>query len=249
MLFANDDKPRLITRANFSGLPYALWYFECRLDCTKSYNWWNNEIRNPNGKMWESWDAVLDANGSPRIALYEPADPGLTVGGKLFYGWCDDDHPEIDSAPQCYDPGRQAFQLVQVAQGEGKNVDLALDAAGRTHMVYDAGERGTVADAWCDTACTDGGSWQRRVLETSAQLSEESAPPSPLSCDQEQQDRVWLDAIPQVTFDPQARLVVAYDTTNYARCYYVDPAHPGDPVYSRVEKLWWAVRWAQFPQP
>jgi len=124
---------------------------------------------------------------------------------------------------------------------------VAIDAQGRTHMVYDAGLRGTIGEVWCDSACTDAGRWQRRILETNAQLMREFAPASPLSCNQ--QDQVWLNAIPTVAFDPQGRLVVAYDTKNVARCFYYDPAHPNDPIYTKVERVGWAVRWAQFRRP
>jgi hypothetical protein len=57
------------------------------------------------------------------------------------------------------------------------------------------------------------------------------APSSPLSCDQ--QERVWLDAIPAIAFDNEGQLVVAYDVKNVTRCYY-DPAHPNDPIQDRA---------------
>jgi hypothetical protein len=52
-----------------------------------------------------------------------------------------------------------------------------------------------------------------------------------------------------VAFDAQGHLVVAYDVKNVARCYYYDPAHPNDQIYTKVERIWRAVRWAQFPRP
>jgi hypothetical protein len=174
----------------------------------------------------------LDAAGNPRVALYEPAAIDITVGGKLYYGWCDTDCAAAD-AP---------FQIVQVASGEGNSVDLAIDAQGRTHMVYDAGMRGTIGELWCDAGCDSASAWQRRILETSDQLMQEFAPASPLACDQ--QERAWLDSIPTVAFDAQGRMAVAYDTKNVATCYY--DQGPGKPPGSRVERLWWAVRWATF---
>jgi hypothetical protein len=186
--------------------------------------------------LWANWDLALDAQGHPRIALYEAAGIDITVGGKLYYGWCDH---------ACYD-GDAPFEIVPVASGEGQSVDLAIDPQGRTHLVYDAGQRGALGELWCDTDCTSAASWQRRILETSEQLMQQFAPASPLSCDQ--QERVWLDAIPQAAFDAQGRLVVAYDVKNVARCYSIDPADPTHPIYSKVERIWWAVRLAQFPQ-
>lgn len=46
--------------------------------------------------------------------------------------------------------------------------------------------------------------------------------------------------------DPTGRLVVAYDTKFVGRCFYHDPADPSHKIYSKIERIWWAVRWAQF---
>ncbi len=128
-----------------------------------------------------------------------------------------------------------------------RGVDLAIDPQGRTHLVYDAGQRGALGELWCDSGCTNPAAWQRRILETSDQLMQEFAPASPLTCDQ--QERAWFDAIPQVVFDAQGRMVVAYDIKNVARCYTIDPTDPTRRIYSEVKRIWWAVRWAQFPRP
>jgi len=135
-----------------------------------------------------------------------------------------------------------------VASGEGTNVDLAIDQQGRAHMVYDAGQRGVLAEMWCATNCISESQWQRRILKTTEQLTAEFAPASPLSCDQGVDQRIWMDAIPKLTFDPTGKLVVAYDVVNRATCYY---SAPGDPskVFSKVERIWWAVRWDNFDQP
>jgi len=37
-------------------------------------------------------------------------------------------------------------------------------------MVSAAGQRGTLGELWCDAGCTSADAWQRRILETSAQL-------------------------------------------------------------------------------
>jgi hypothetical protein len=127
------------------------------------------------------------------------------------------------------------------------NVDLAIDPQGRTHMVYDAGQRAIVAEAWCETGadCTQAGNWQRRILETSDQLKALFPVASPLTCDQQAQ-QAWFDSVPQATFDAQGNLVVAYDAKNVVTCYYTNPNNPTGPPLSRVERLWWAVRWAVF---
>jgi hypothetical protein len=233
----DGDRPRVLTRLNYSGLPVEVRYYECDLDCGSQDGWQYSALPYPDDKMWASWDLALDANGRPRVALYEPAGIDITVGDRLFYAWCDSD---------CAGGGAP-FQLVQVAGGEGQSVDLAIDGQGRTHMVYDAGQRGILGELWCDTGCESAESWQRRILETSEQLTQQLAPASPLTCDQ--QERVWFDAIPQVAFDAQGKLVVAYDATNYARCYTVDPADPTHRIYSEVKRIWWAVRLSQFAQP
>ena len=59
----------------------------------------------------------------------------------------------------------------------------------------------------------------------------------------------WLDELPAATVDAAGRLVVAYDTKFVARCFYYDPADPAHKIYTRVERVWWAVRWTQFPRP
>lgn len=236
LLFAGD-KPRILTRLNYGALPVALQYYECQQACDQQSSWSNTTIPHPDGnKQWANWDLALDANGRARVALYERAGIDIQVGGKLFYGWCDDN---------CGTP-EGAFQLVQVASGEGPSVDLAIDDQGRTHMVYDAGQHGVLGHLWCDGNCTTAEPWQRRILVTNEQLMSDYAPASPFTCDQ--MARAWLDAIPSVRFDSAGRMVVAYDVKNVATCYYHDPAKP-EPVITRVERIWWAVRWDQFAQP
>jgi hypothetical protein len=74
---------------------------------------------------------------------------------------------------------------------------------------------------------------RRELQQQHAQLMQEFAPASPLSCDQE--ERAWLDAIPTVAFDSQGRLIVAYDVKNVVVCYY--DQGPGQPPGSKVERL------------
>lgn len=154
--------------------------------------------------------------------------------GKLYYGWC---------TVQC--SGDDApFTIVPVASGEGLNVDLGIDSRGRAHMVYDAGQRGILAHLSCAGNCGDSAAWQRRVLETSEQLNTQFAPASPFTCSQIQ--RAWLDGIPSLAFGPSDEIVVAYDAKNVAVCYYQDPTDPTKPPSTRVDRIWWAVRWASF---
>jgi hypothetical protein len=228
-------KPRVVTRMNLSGSSIGTFYFACdEAECYQDFHWNRAQLVHPEGKQWANWDLALDAAGRPRVALYEAAPIDIHVGGKLYYAACDDICTVEDN-----------WQLTQIASGEGKNVDLAIDAAGRAHMVYDAGQRGAIGEVWCDANCSSSTQWQRRILERSEQLMQEFAPASPLSCDQE--ERAWLDAIPTVAFDSQGRLVVAYDVKNVVVCYY--DQGPGQPPGSKVERLWWAVRWAFFPRP
>jgi hypothetical protein len=230
----DGDQPRFVTRVTVSGLADRLAYFACDQGCDDPTSWASTALQHPEGRQWANWDLALDAAGKPRVALYDMPAPDIFVGGKLYYGWC---------TASCAAPDAP-FQIVQVASGEGMNVDLAIDAQGRTHMVYDAGQRGTLGEVWCDTNCTSAGAWQRRILETSAQLMQEFAPASPFTCDQ--QERAWLDAIPSVAFSPAGQLVVAYDTKNVAICYFTDPTDPSKPPSTRVERIWWGVRWASF---
>jgi hypothetical protein len=232
------DQPRVLTRLTYSGLPVSVEYYACDQACDQHDSWGSATIAHPDGdRQWASWDLALDANGQPRVALYEPANVDIQVTGRLFYGWCDND---------CTGEG-SPFQLVQVANGEGESVDLEIDHQGRSHLVYDAGQRGVLGHLWCDVNCTATDGWQRRILESNEQLMTEFAPASPFTCDQ--MTRAWLDAIPSLTLDSQGKLVVAYDVKNVATCYYTDPADPQHPVISRVERIWWAVRWAYFSQP
>jgi len=230
----DGDKPRMVISRYVSGLPTGLVYLTCDAGCDQTDSWSATEIAPPADKAWASWDLALDAAGRPRLALYEPPSIDIGVGGALYYAWCD--------ALDCARP--EAWQRTLVAHGEGMNADLLIDAQGRTHMVYDAGQRGVVGEVWCDAACTSAGAWQRRILETSPQLMQEFAPASPFTCDQLK--RAWFDAIPSVAFNPAGRLVVAYDIKYVATCYYSDPADPSKPPSTRVERIWWGVRWASF---
>jgi hypothetical protein len=237
VLLFDGDKPRVVTRLNLSGLPVSVNYYVCDENCAERTSWSSHTLVHPEGKMWANWDLALDANGRPHIALYEAASIDITVGGKLFYAWCE--------AENC--AAEENWNLTQVASGEGKNVDLGIDAGGRLHMVYDAGQRGTIGEVWCDTNCREATQWQRRILETSDELQAEFPVAAPFTCDQE--ERAWLDAVPAVDFDSEGQLVVAYDVKHVSICYYQDPANPEDPPMSRVERIWWAVRWAFFPRP
>jgi hypothetical protein len=230
------DKPRIVTRIRLTNMATDTVYFECDQDCDQDFNWSHVFLLNPNDNGWDSWDLAVDADGHPRVALYEPAPVDIHVGGKLYYAACD----KICSVAE-------NWQLTQVTSGEGKNVDLAIDPQGRTHLVYDAGQRGPLAESWCDAGCEQAARWQRRILETSEQLMQEFAPASPFTCNQ--QVRAWVDGIPSVAFDSQGKLVVAYDTRNVAICYYTDPNNPDGPPLSEVNRLWWAVRWAYFARP
>jgi hypothetical protein len=232
----DGDHPRVVLRTTLSGLPDAVYYFACdAMECVSDEDWASVELPYPGDQQWANWDLALDAQGRPRVALYEPAPIDIYVGGKLYYAWCD--------ADDCAQPG--VWQQTLVVEGEGKNVDLAFDAQGRAHMVYDAGQHGVIGEAWCDADCSSAAQWENRILETSEQLQQEFAPASPFTCDQD--ERQWLDAIPSVAFDSQGRLVVAYDTRNVTTCYYTDPSDPTGPPLSRVERLWWAIHWSFFP--
>ena len=126
-------------------------------------------------------------------------------------------------------------------------MDLALDPSGRMYLVYDAGQRGVLATLWCAAGCTDSTAWQRQVLKTTEGLEADFAPAIPFTCEQ-QQGKAWLDAIPSVAFW-QDQFAVAYDVKFVATCYYTDPNNPQDPITTRVERIWWAVRIDFFPQP
>lgn len=239
-LVFDGDKPRVLTRYNESGLPVRMEYYACDQNCGTRSGWARTIITHPEGKQWAGWDLALDAAGQPRIALYEAAPIDIRVGGKLYYGWCEAGCADVNAT----------FRIVQVAEGEGKNADLTIDEQGRTYLVYDAGQRGVLGAQACDGNCTNPGSWRRAILQTTEQLQQEFAPASPLNCAQnEEEGRAWLDAVPTTAFDRQGRLVVAYDVKNVAICYYTDPAHPNDPVWSKVERLWWAVRVGFYPVP
>ena len=56
----------------------------------------------------------------------------------------------------------------------------------------------------------------------------------------------WLDALPSAAVTPAGDLVVAYDAKYVGRCFYYDPADPTRKIYTKVERIWWAVRWAAF---
>lgn len=204
--------------------------------CEDESAWQQAILDYPNGKMWENWDLALDAAGRPRVALYEPPSIDITARGALYFAWCDNNCTTESS-----------WKRTPIATGEGRSVDLGIDPQGRMHMVYDGGQRGVLSAAWCANNCGQAGQWHREVLETGDQLQNEFPVASPFTCDQ--QKRGWLDALPTLAFDAQGRRIVAYDLKNVAVCYYTDPTNPSKPPTTRVERLWWAVRWAFFPKP
>lgn len=120
-------------------------------------------------------------------------------------------------------------------------------------MVYDAGQRGTLGEVWCDAGCANAGAWQRRILETSDQLMQEFAPASPFTCDQ--QERAWFDAIPSVAFSPAGQMVVAYDTKNVAICYYLTTSNARwvtngeSTTLVRLSSICWLPIWSNSRAP
>jgi hypothetical protein len=233
-LVFDGARPHMVINRYVSGLPAGLLYLTCEAGCDETAGWRSAEIAPPGNRAWASWDLALDAAGRPRLALFEPAGIDIAVGGALYYLACD----EAD----CARP--DAWRRTLAASGEGRNADLSVDAQGRAHMVYDAGQRGVVGELWCDADCDNAASWRRRILETNEALMAELTPASPLSCSQ--QEVAWLDALPSATVAPTGELVVAYDAKYVARCFFVDPADPQKRVYTEVKRVWWAVRWAQF---
>ena len=231
-----NDKPQVVTRLNTSGLADHVVYLTCESNCEDRLSWFSTPLLHPEAKGWASWDLELDNNGHPRVALYEPAAIDINVTGMLYYGACDSECTTADH-----------WQLTPIANGEGKNVDLAIDSQGRTHMVYDAGQRAVLAERWCDSDCLTATQWQQRRLETSTQLQAEFPTAIPLNCDDG--EHAWFDAIPQVNFTSQGQLVVAYDAVDYAVCYFRDPTNPQNPPGREVKRIWWAVRWAYFERP
>jgi len=113
IVVTSTGKPRLLVRRNGStGYDYDYW--ACEQQCANGQNWNGVLVTQAAGVERNNADMpqpsfTLDAQGRPRIALYEAAGIDINVGGKLFYGWCDSG---------CAGNG-PAFQIVQVASAPG----------------------------------------------------------------------------------------------------------------------------------
>lgn len=222
----------MIANVAFSGEAQGVSYLECDDNCGDISGWSAVRLYDRGGGVAASWDLELDANDRPRVAFYQGGLAGGS-GDRLFYAWCD--------AADCLSAGGWQRAALGLGVNEGQNADLALDRQGRPRMAYKTSAG--LGYAWCDVACQSGGAqWKRTVVETSAALKQDFPVAHPTSCD----PAVWTDPIPALALDAQGQPRIAYDNLAAAKCYYTKPGDPN--TYSRVEKLFRAVRWVYFAQ-
>jgi hypothetical protein len=233
LAFTRDGRPRVFANVSFSGEAQGISYLECDADCGDIAGWDAVRLYDRGGGVAASWDLELDAQDRPRVAFYQAGlDDGS--GDRLFYAWCD--------AADCLTAAGWQRKAIDLEVSQGQNADLALDTQGRPRMAYKINSG--LGYAWCNTACeTAGAQWQRKVIETSAELQQDFPVPWPTSCD----PSVWTDPIPALALDAQGLPRIAYDNLSVAKCYYTKPGDPN--TYSKIEKLFRAVRWLYFAQP
>jgi hypothetical protein len=230
--FTRDGSPRVIANVAFTGESQGVSYLACDTNCGDISGWEAVRLYDRGGGVSASWDLELDANDRPRVAFYQA---GLADGSgdRLYYAWCNTD---------CLAESGWRRSTIGLGATEGQNADLALDQQGRPRMAYKAAAG--LGYAWCNVACESGaGQWQRQVAETSAALQQDFAVAWPVTCD----PSFWTDPIPSLSLDPQGNPRIAYDNLSAARCYYQKPGDPN--TYTKIEKLWRAVRWLHFQQP
>ena len=231
--FTSDGRPRIVSNMSFTGESQGVRYLECDQECGERSSWSGVALYQRGGGVAASWDLELDQFDRPRFAFYQAAtDDG--AGERLYYVWCDD---------SCLDASSWQRTTVGLPIGVGQNADMALDGQGRPRIAYRPLLGDGLGYGWCDGDCTTPASWQHKQVETAAKLQAEFPVPNPLTCD----PSAWTDAIPSLSLDGQGNPRIAYDNLSISKCYYTKPGDPN--VYTRIEKLFRAVRWLQFPQP
>ena len=233
LTFTSDGRPRIIANMSFSGEAQGVRYLECDTNCGDLSGWASVALYPRGGGVSASWDLVLDPFDRPRVAFYQ-ASTNDGSGDRLFYASCNSD---------CVSAASWQRTPIGLPQEAGQNADLELDAQGRPRIAYEGLLGNGLGYSWCNSGCESAAGWQHTIVESAAKLQADFPVVNPVTCD----PSFWTDAIPSLTLDAAGNPRIAYDNLSAAKCYYQNPGDPN--TYSRIEKLFRAVRWLQFNQP
>lgn len=227
LTFSPTGQPRVVTDGVTMQDEFFLYYLACDSGCDQAQNWVNTPIF-PRGSGFEfSYDVEINANGQPRVAIYEAAYLG-GGGNVLSYAWCNH---------ACTEAGNWQRHPLGLAVLEGQEPDLELDGAGRPHIAYSLYKDGGLGYSTCSSACEGtGAKWQHKVLDSRTALHNDSTVPLPLICS----NGLWDGLTPSLALDGSGAPHIAYDATYYGRCHYVgeDKWEP----WSEMNLVWRAVR-------
>lgn len=143
------------------GRQRALFYLTCDSQCTSIENWQGVRL-DPFGTDG-NLSLRLDAEGCPRLAVYSGYFGDGQPENFLYYRWCNTD---------CQQASNWRGVNMGLAESEGGNLDLLLDAQARPHLVIttSASLPQQIDYIYCRTQCESAPVWQRALVETADQL-------------------------------------------------------------------------------
>ncbi len=166
LLFGTDDRPRI---AGYEDVNDNLTYVDCQGDCSQPASWSYAAV-SPMGFGWipdYGFSLRLDAQDRPRIAFYKSDEDAL------YFAWSDSDFTN---------PAGWSSYSVNLAPGDDRILDLALDGQGRPRVAF-ASDQLDLDYAECTADCTSSGAvWQRLSIETGDELDQSEPIPLPPGC-------------------------------------------------------------------
>lgn len=232
-----DGRPRVLAEIfSYQGSPdpSGVYYLECDANCGDEASWGRAYLLDRGQGPDASWDLEVDASGRAHIAVYEEELPD-GGGHQLIYASC---------AAGCLDAASWNGGPIGLPAGAGAHPDLALDSAGRPRLAYRVSGDSAIGYAWCDGGCAAAAGWRHTAIDPLSGLDAEFPVTAPTSCP----SAGWMGGYrPSLSIDAAGDPQLAYDVLYGAKCLSSDP-YTGK-IYSRVETLWLAVRWAILSQP
>jgi hypothetical protein len=225
LAFTSQGQPRIITQLYSAdeSLPEGVYYITCDTGCDLKANWRRMRLFD-RGNGHASWTLALDAQDRPRVAFYQAEMPG-GAGNRLFYAWCN---------AGCTSAASWSNAPVGLAQGDGQDPALALDAQGRPRIAYTRPSLEGIGYRWCDSQCESAGAqWKGRAVEPISKLNSDYPIPPPFDCSL----ATWSGLKPALALDRAGNPRFAYEGEHIH----------GGTCTAGVD--WRSARFAFFPQP
>lgn len=160
-------RPRLLAADSSTG---GVAYLACDATCAASAASWTAPTQLYGLGAGGSYALRVDADGHPRVALYQGDVGASAPGGFLYFAWCD---AACGLAAGSAGSGWGARTIGLPQQYGANGIDLALGAGGKVRVAYAWYPDGTgVGLATCSANCTSQTpNWSAASLESATQLA------------------------------------------------------------------------------